>query len=57
VRRPSWRAALLGGVLFGLFGVVLVRIGVALLVGGVRVLALVVLAGVVWFVLGGRRSR
>jgi hypothetical protein len=57
VRRPSWRAALLGGVLFGLFGVVLVRIGVALLVGGVRVLALVVVAGLLWFLLGGRRSR
>jgi hypothetical protein len=57
VRRPSWRSALLGGVLCGLFGLVLVRIGVALLVGGVRVLAVLVLAVVVWAAANRLRQR
>ncbi len=57
MRRPTWRTAVVGGLLCGLFGVVLVRIGVALLLGGVRLVAVVVLAGIAWFVLRGRQRR
>ncbi len=57
MRRPTWRNALLGGLLLGLIGVVLIRIGVALLVGGVRVLAVLGIAGILWLVLHRLRPR
>ena len=46
------------GVVCGLVAVVLVRVAVALLVGGVKVLALLAIAGVAWFLLRrvGRRA-
>ncbi len=55
MRRPSWRTAVIVGVLCGLFGVVLVRIGIALLLGGVRVLAVLAVGGLVWAVVRGLR--
>ncbi len=55
--RRSPRQWLLVGVVCGLAAVVLVRGAVALLVGSVKVLAVLVALGLAWVVLRGPRDR
>jgi len=55
--KPSAKKALVIGVVCGVLAVTLVRAGVALLMGGVRVLILIALVGFVWLVIGRRTSR
>ena len=55
--KPSAKQVLVIGVVCGVLAVTLVRSGVALLMGGVKVLLLIALVGFVWLVLGRRTSR
>jgi hypothetical protein len=55
--KPSAKKVLVLGVVGGVLAVTLVRAGVALLMGGVKVLILIALVGFVWLVLGRRTSR
>ena len=55
--KPSANKVLVIGVVCGVLAVTLVRAGVALLMGGVKVLLLIALVGFVWLVLGRRTSR
>lgn len=55
--RPSAKKVMLIGIACGLAAVVLVRLTVGLLLGGLRALAILGVIGLVWFLLRGPRPR
>jgi hypothetical protein len=57
VKAPSANKVLVVGIVCGLAAVVLVRVGVALLFGGVKAFIILGLIGAAWLVFGRRPSR
>ena len=55
--KPSANKVLVIGIVCGLLAVVLVRAGVALLMGGMKALIILAIVGFLWLVLGRRSSR
>jgi len=55
--KPSANKVLVIGIVCGLAAVVVVRAGVALLMGGVKALIVLALVGFVWLLLGRGASR
>jgi hypothetical protein len=55
--KPSANKVLVVGIACGVLAVLLVRAGVALLMGGAKVLIIIGLVGFLWVVLGRRTSR
>ena len=55
--KPSANKVLVIGIVCGVLAVVLVRAGVALLMGGAKALIVLSVIGFLWLVLGRRTSR